>query len=206
MSGLAAAPAEVPGLGETRSRTKQAAALQAGLHAAAAASGNVSVIQQLLQQGAAVNSANVDGATALHLAAASGYDKVVQVLLAAGAAVDATQHDGATPLLRAACCAAPGCADVIKQLLHAGASLNIKFSNGCSTTLLHAAASQGRLLALQALLDAGCGPDEPDMQGRTPLDYAIQHSQAKAAAKLIEAGAAWDKPQGSSICCLARAA
>ena len=68
------------------------------LHAAAAA-GQVASVEELVQQGAAVNARDLTAQlTPLHVAAEYGYGAVAAKLLELGAALEATTDQGHTPL------------------------------------------------------------------------------------------------------------
>ena len=180
----------------------QQAALQSELHDAAAR-GDVATLHRLLQQGVPVSAA-ADGTTALHKAAAAGHGEAVKMLLAAGADANAPRRDGATPLtLAAGSLSACNCPEVIKLLVCAGARLT---STDSSSSVLHTAAGQGRLKALQALLDAGCDPGVLDRHGYSPLRYAVCYRQVEAAAMLLSAGAPLDQQSGHRASLLAQAA
>lgn len=62
---------------------------QTALHIASRL-GNVSIVQILLQNGAAVDSVTRDNYTALHIAAKEGQEEVASILLDHGASVTAT--------------------------------------------------------------------------------------------------------------------
>lgn len=67
----------------------------------AARAGNLSQVERLLQQGAALNAADAAGRTPLILAAMQGHTAVVQRLLAAGANTALIDHDGLNALQHA---------------------------------------------------------------------------------------------------------
>ena len=71
---------------------------QGGKLRKAAEAGDIEWVKQLLHAGADVNSADVFGQTALHLAALHGHKNVVQLLIDKGANVNPTDESGATPL------------------------------------------------------------------------------------------------------------
>ncbi len=86
---------------------------------AAAQSGRIDDLMQLIDAGHDVNARNNPGETPLMLAAARGAREAVELLLARGAAVDAATPAGNTALMFAA---ARGQADVVELLVAKGAS------------------------------------------------------------------------------------
>lgn len=82
----------------------------------AAFKGNMALVQELLDNGAAVN--RIGGWTPLHYAAAEGHEEIVALLLEKGARVNVQTAAGVTPLYMAA--RKPSRA-VVMQLLKAGA-------------------------------------------------------------------------------------
>ncbi|MCU1438913.1 MAG: Ankyrin, partial [Naasia sp.] len=137
----------------------------------AAGSGNVAIVQMLLQAGATVeNRAESDGVNALMVAAMAGHTAVVQALLAANARLDITLEDdqptlnGWTTLILVA---DKGHAGVVQALLQAGAQVDQP--NGCGLTALMFAARNGHADVVQALLDDGAGVDQEMYDGSTAL-------------------------------------
>ena len=81
-----------------------------------ARAGDLAKLQNLLQQGAAVDSGNVHGQRPLHYASAKGHADCVQALLAAGAAPEATDVDGKTPLDKAKDTNHPACTALLVDI------------------------------------------------------------------------------------------
>lgn len=81
---------------------------------------------------------------------------------------------------------ADGDADIIEQLLQAGADAN--GGGGVSTPLIKAVEG-GSERAIQALLQAGAQPDLADGTGRTPLMAAASRGDETSARLLLSAGA-----------------
>jgi ankyrin repeat protein len=56
----------------------------------------------LIDAGARINAAEVDGATPLYIAAQNGQEEIVKMLIEAGANINACEGEGATPVYIAA--------------------------------------------------------------------------------------------------------
>ncbi|CAG5126457.1 unnamed protein product, partial [Candidula unifasciata] len=72
---------------------------------AACSSGDKEEVEKLLQRGADINTANVDGLTALHQACIDDNLEMVEFLVEKGADVDVCDNEGWTPLHATASCA-----------------------------------------------------------------------------------------------------
>ncbi len=106
---------------------------------------NPAVISALLQAGAEVNVADLEGKTALMLASGSKNANlaVVSALLRAGAEVNVVGKDGDTPLIKAL--RANANPDVIAALLQAGADETVTGKDGKSAATLAAEAAKGKI-------------------------------------------------------------
>ncbi|XP_044286552.1 ARF GTPase-activating protein GIT1 isoform X4 [Varanus komodoensis] len=71
------------------------------------------------------------------------------------------------------------------RLLSLGAQANF-FHPEKGTTPLHVAAKAGQILQAELLVVHGADPGAPDVNGRTPIDYARQASQHELAERLVE--------------------
>lgn len=67
--------------------------------------------------------------------------------------------------------AANGHLDIVRLLLSAGASTDVRNTDG--STPLHWAALNGQLAVVRALLDAGASAAALNDAGRTPVDEAL---------------------------------
>ena len=185
----------------------------------ASASGHLSLVRQLLESGASVDRRANDGTTALMLASANGFTEIVRTLLIRGANVAAATgkvnarqlalqrgHADVVMLLEQAeglgrrllQAAAEGHDMVVRQLLTAGAPVNVTDEQG--TTALMIAARNGDLGMLQALLSRGADGTARDGQGRTALDWAEPSpSTAKYVVSfLIDRGVSKEAPRVSA--------
>lgn len=93
----------------------------------AARKGDVRAINRLLESGAAVNSRDQHGWTALHRAAFKGRADAVRALLDKGVDVDARDEDGYTALH---CAAESGQSDVVELLVKKGADVEARTNKG----------------------------------------------------------------------------
>ncbi len=120
----------------------------------------------------------------LHCAASCGCVPVVQRLLAMGMDPNVLGGGNHTPLYRVANdCVVPSGADVVRELVKAGADVD---HNGGVTrsTALHAAARYGHLETAVALLDLGASVSARDNKGLTPLDRAKNCRKFAVAAEI----------------------
>ena len=184
-----------------------------------AAQGNdvVSAIA-LIEEGADVNMAYPDGATALHWAAHWNAVALTERLLSAGAVVGATNELGVTPisiacrngseamvdiLLRAGAnaagaepsgetvlmsCARTGLLGAVEKLLVAGAESNSVEINSGQSALMWAAA-QGHTRVVDLLIGAGADVNASSSGKFTPLMFAARTGALESVELLLEAGA-----------------
>ncbi len=153
----------------------------------AAARGDVAQVQELLRNGADVNTAQGDGMTALHWAASRGELPLTEVLITSGANVGAGTRIGRyTPLHLAS---RGGYRDVVEALLRAKADPNAKTTNS-GVTPLHLAAAAGKADVVGALVRSGADVKAAETSwGQTPLVFAASHGQVDAIRALLDAGA-----------------
>jgi ankyrin repeat protein len=130
----------------------------------AAAEANLSTIKEVLTSGGDVDATDASGWTALMYAAASGHSEPVELLLAAKANPNHRSLNGDTPLMASAISRL-----FDEDLVHAGADLNAKNSDG--TTALMILAAAGEADEVRDALKAGADATLKDTTGRTAQDY-----------------------------------
>jgi ankyrin repeat protein len=141
-------------------------------------------IRTLLQSGADVNAAQVDGTTALHWAVDHDDVETVTLLVRARANVNAVNRYGVPPLALAT---TNGNAAIVALLLEAGADANAAMKGG--ETVLMLAARSGNTEAVKALLVRGAKTDARERRGQTALMWAAAEGHAAVVRVLLEAGA-----------------
>ena len=183
--------------------------------------GDAGAVERLLADGVSVQTAEIDGTTALHWAAHHDRLHIAGLLLDAGAAVDATNRYGVTPLALAS---VNGSTPMIARLLEARADPNLPNPEGetplmtaartgnagaIETLLAHGAdvdaveawrgqtalmwaTAQNQLTAVEALLGAGADPNARSGRGFTPVLFAAREGHVDVLEPLVRAGAAVD--------------
>ena len=147
--------------------------------------GDAGAVERLLADGVSVQTAEIDGTTALHWAVHHDRLQIAGLLLDAGAAVDATNRYGVTPLALAS---VNGSAPMIARLLEAGADPNLPNPEG--ETPLMTAARTGNAGVIETLLASGAEVDAVEAwRGQTALMWAAAQNQSTAVQALLGAGA-----------------
>jgi hypothetical protein len=130
----------------------------------AAARNDTKKMQELLKDNADVSAVDASGWTALMYAAASGHTEPVQMLLTAGANPNQVSPRGDSPLMVAA---TERMFD--ETLVHAGAEINARNSDGVTVLMILAARAEAD--EIQSALNAEANPALKDEKGRTALEY-----------------------------------
>ena len=142
-------------------------------------------VRTLLQRNAAdVNSAQVDGTTALHWAVYHDDAEAVRLLVRARANANALNRYGVPPLALAS---TNGNAAIVALLLEAGADANATMKG--EETPLMLAARAGSVEAVKALLAHGAKVEARERRQQTALMWAAAEGHTDAVRALIEAGA-----------------
>jgi ankyrin repeat protein len=146
---------------------------------------DATAVKALLKQRADVNTADVDGTTALQWAAHWNDIETVKTLIAAGAKPNVASRYGVTPLHEAA---AIGSAAIVNALLRAGATPDSTYGEGETPLML--AARSGNLESVKLLLEAGANVNAAEkFRGQTALMLAAVENHADIVQALITAGA-----------------
>ncbi|XP_040119139.1 protein phosphatase 1 regulatory subunit 12B isoform X2 [Oryx dammah] len=121
-------PADRPGAGPQARRGGPRVRFEDGaVFLAACSSGDTDEVRRLLARGADVDTANVDGLTALHQACIDENLDVVKFLVENGASVNQQDNEGWTPLHAAASC---GYLNIAEYFINHGASVGIVNNEG----------------------------------------------------------------------------
>jgi ankyrin repeat protein len=150
--------------------------------------------RELLQKGADVDAAQVDGMTALHWAVFHNRTELVQQLVAAGADVKAKNRYG-VPVLYGGCLNGNG--QIVELLLKKGADPNEALRGG--ETPLMTAARTGKPGPVKALLAHGADIDAGERKGQTAIMWAAAEGNVEAVDLLIEEGADYRTPLKSGF-------
>ncbi len=159
----------------------------------AAESGNVGLVERLLDKGVDVNAKGFQSARPLHYAAKSGHCEIIELLIKRGATVDAKKYGGRTPLHEAAYArrvsrdlVAVETLPAAALLIEHGADVNARDSQ--KWTPLHNAASAGRVEVAALLIEHGADVNARENYKETPLHKAASgyRSNSKKAIQIIE--------------------
>ena len=170
----------------------------------AAAAGNGQVVEYLIAHGADVTAKDDLGKTALLYAV--GYDNpklIASLIKQDNKAVNLPDNSGNTPLIYAA---QKGLDGNIKQLLANGANTNYR-NPATGLSALAAAAAEGHSPTLRLLVRTGkADVNLPDLSGRAPIFYAMEHNQEDALRTLLALGANPNVQDNAGVTPLMRAA
>jgi ankyrin repeat protein len=166
----------------------------------ACTNGNGTTVELLLKAGADPNTAIPGGEAPLMTAARVGALGPVKALLSSGASVHSKDaRRGQTALMWAA---AEGHAEVVEELIKAGADFRLRLASGFTPLLF--AVREGRLSVVRVLLKAGADVNETvavaagprrgyggrlPPAGASPLLLAVTNAHYELAALLLDAGA-----------------
>jgi Ankyrin repeats (3 copies) len=140
----------------------------------------LTLMQQLLDQGVSPNTVNPDGMSVLAHMAGWGEADMVRLLLERGAHVNATSASGRTALMAAAF---SGQAAAVRTLLDRGADANITSLDG--RTALMFAAQEGDAEVVRALMDHQADVRVRATDGWTALMFAASYGNNEALQMLV---------------------
>ncbi|XP_048740970.2 ankyrin-2-like [Ostrea edulis] len=146
--------------------------------------GHVSIVKELVKEGAGVNLQDIKGNTALISACKGGHVSIVEELVKAGADVNLLGKYSNTPLI-AAC--KEGHVSIVEELVKAGADINIQ--GHCRNTPLIAACDGGHVNIVEELVKAGANVNLQDTWRNTPLIVACEGGHVSIVEELVKAGA-----------------
>jgi len=128
----------------------------------AAMNGQEEAVAKLLEYNADPNLIDMHGSSALYEATKSGQDNIVEMLLKHGAILTFDESRAASNLCQVVF---NGDIPMLKRLIQA--RINVNSSNYDNRTPSHVAASEGHLLALKILIEAGADQSLKDRWGNT---------------------------------------
>lgn len=147
---------------------------------AAADSGRVDIVSQLLDENADPDARSAEGETALHRAAYWAQKDIVGVLLEARADPSARDRKGKTPIRKSY-----DNPDIVAALLAARADPNAVDESGRTT--LHRSAENGHVDVIEVLVRAGADPNIGNTEEETPMHEAANFGQGAALQALLRA-------------------
>lgn len=127
------------------------------------------------------------GGNALHRAVHFGEADKIKELMQSGLDVEARNGRGFTPLHEAIW---DGKQEIVKRLLEGGANVNAPINaRSLDWAPLHEAARFGFNSIIDMLLEKGADINSLNTKGKTPLDVAVQYSQATTVKHMVARGA-----------------
>ena len=146
--------------------------------------GSISEINQAIQNGADVNTKDIESRTPLMFALRyEAPKKVIELLIAKGAYVNAKDKIGWTPLMYACSYDAPK--EVIELLINNKADVNKK-SNYGKTPLMYACKYNASKELIELLIAKGAKVKAKDKVGQTPLMLAKEFNAPKEVIELLK--------------------
>jgi ankyrin repeat protein len=150
----------------------------------AASSGDIALVQLLLNRGADIKTEDSNGITALHIAAKEGNMAVMQLLLNHGADTEAKTNTGRTALHYAT---DNGNKAVVQLLLERGADVEPKDDD--KRTAFHTAVEEGNAAVVQLLLNRGADVHARYQFGCSALHIAVFSGSEAVVQLLLDRGA-----------------
>ena len=150
----------------------------------ASESGDLQIVQTILNCGITVERNTIFGCTPLHVSAEFGHKNISRMFLNFGANVEEKDDFGSTPLVLSA---TNGHTEVVRELLHHGASVDIR--NNFGESPLFAAAKKGHVEVVRALLNYGASVNIEDKYGYSPLFEAAKLGHVEVVRVLLDYGA-----------------
>jgi ankyrin repeat protein len=160
----------------------------------AACNGELTEVQNLVEQGADVNKENSDGSSSLFIAVQQGFLEVVQYLVQQGAEKDKATIFGCTAVYLAA---QQGHLEVVQYLAQQGVDKDKARDNG--STALNVAAEKGHLAVVQYLVQQGADKENANIDGVTPLYIAARNGHLDVLQYLVQQGADKNKARDNGI-------
>eukprot|EP00210_Caulerpa_lentillifera_P003601 g3436.t1 len=151
----------------------------------AAESGQGTQVGMLLEAKADMFIASSDGMMPIHRAAAEGHMEVLEELIAHGALSNCTTTSGSTPLHYAA---SSGQLSVMRHLIRKKIPVNQMSSGTVACTALYCAASNGKLDAVNLLLEHDADVDVVCGNESTALHIAASNGHTAIVKRLLKAG------------------
>ena len=153
--------------------------------AAAATSGNATVVDKILSIGGDPEIEDHDGHTVVNIVAALGNVELMRLFHERGVNVLTLSRDGFTPLQRAAWGKTAGHADVVRYLVgECGA--NVDELDAMGFTAAYRAVEHRNNVMLRVLLELGANPNSENKRGDSMLATAVRKQKVETVETLLE--------------------
>ena len=165
----------------------------------ASSGGDEVALKILIEGGADVNGMNIEGYSPLLIASQASSVGVVKELLRSGAKPDYGGSVPCTPLVAAS---KLGYVSILEELIKAGADVNYVVQK---VTALQVAATNGRLEAVEMLIENGAIVDFLNDEGRSALLFAVENGFIEVVELLLKKSAKVNQidNSGNSALCIA---
>ncbi|XP_062569543.1 ankyrin repeat and death domain-containing protein 1A-like isoform X1 [Saccostrea cucullata] len=151
----------------------------------AAANGNIEVIEELMEDGADLESKDKYGMRPVLWAAWLGHLEAIKVLITGGATPLCTNKQGMGILH---CAAQNNHVDVMNFIFESLENINVNEEEMAGRTPLHLAAEAGHIEAVMRLIDMRCDANRRDKEGKTSLHLAAEAGKSEVIKKLLTLG------------------
>ncbi|OTF83741.1 26S proteasome non-ATPase regulatory subunit 10-like protein [Euroglyphus maynei] len=138
----------------------------------AASAGHKDIVEYLVNKGADIDAATVNGQRPLHYAASKGWIDICRYLVESGATINVCDRLKQTPLHRSV---SRGHEDIVRYFLSLP-GIQINVSDIMGNTPLHLACEEERETIIKLLIQSGANIDSENKDKKRPIDLCTNQS------------------------------